>query len=57
MSAQVGMRHNPNLRSIYIRLANKGNYVKVVLTTLMRRLIILENVQLRDNRVWERHHT
>ncbi|WP_456304341.1 transposase [Acetobacter thailandicus] len=53
----MAMRHNPDLRSIYLSLTNKGKHAKVALTALMRRLVILANVLLRNNRLWEARHT
>lgn len=57
MPALVAMRHNPDLQSIYLRLTDKGKHAKVALTALMRRLVILANVLLRNDRLWEPRHT
>ena len=51
------MRHNPDLRSIYLSPKDKGKHAKVALTALMRRLVILANVLLRNDRLWEPRHT
>lgn len=51
------MRHNPDLQSIYLRLTDKGKHAKVALIALMRRLVILANVLLRNDRLWEPRHT
>ncbi|MCI1547109.1 MAG: transposase [Acetobacter indonesiensis] len=49
MPALVAMRHNPDLQSISLRRTDKGKYAKVALTALMRRLVILANVLLRND--------
>ncbi|AFW01802.1 transposase IS116/IS110/IS902 family protein [Gluconobacter oxydans H24] len=57
MPALVAVRYNPDLRSIYLSLTDKGKHAKVALTALMRRLVILANVLLRNDRLWEPRHT
>lgn len=53
MPALVAMRHNPDLRSTYLSLMDKRKHAKVALTALMRRLVLLANVLLRNDRVFE----
>ena len=53
MSALVAMRHNAILKPIYERLINRGKKPKVALVALMRKLIIMMNAMVRDNKPWE----
>jgi transposase len=43
MAALVASRHNPILRSLYLRLLTRGKAKKLALTALMRKLIVLAN--------------
>jgi transposase len=55
MPALVAMRHNPNLKAKYIALIAAGKPAKVALVALMRKLIILVNALIRDDREWEKN--
>jgi len=48
MAALVASRHNPVLKSLYRRLLANGNAKKLALTVLMRKLIILANLLLKN---------
>ena len=52
MPALVAMRHNPDLKTKYTALIAAGKPAKVALVALMRKLIILVNTLIRDNREW-----
>jgi transposase len=52
MPALVAARYNPDLKAKYKQLTNAGKPAKVALTAIMRKLIIMANVLLRDNRNW-----
>jgi transposase len=52
MPALVAMRFNPDLKRSYESLVSRGKYPKLAITAVMRRLVILANALLRDNRVW-----
>lgn len=52
MPALVAMRFNPDLRAAYDRLKAAGKASKVAITAIMRRLVVLANALLRDNRNW-----
>jgi transposase len=52
MPALVAARFNPDLKAKYKQLTNAGKPAKVALTAIMRKLIIMANVLLRDNRNW-----
>lgn len=52
MPALVAARYNPDLTAVYQRLISAGKPPKVALTALMRKLVILANALLRDDRTW-----
>lgn len=55
MPALVAMRHNPDLKAKYAALIAVGKPAKVALIALMRKLIILVNTLIGDNREWEKN--
>lgn len=54
MPAVVACRFNPDLKAKYDQLIAAGKPAKVAITAIMRRLIILANALIRDNRLWEK---
>jgi len=52
MPALVACRFNPDMKAKYERLKQNGKPPKVAITAIMRKLIILANALLRDNRKW-----
>lgn len=52
MPALVAARFNPDLKAKYQTLIKAGKPTKVALTAIMRKLIILANALLRDQRHW-----
>jgi transposase len=52
MAALVGARHNPVLRPYYQRLRAAGKPAKVALTACMRKLLIILNSMLKQQRSW-----
>jgi transposase len=52
MPALVASRHNPDMRALYTRMVEAGKPAKVALTAIMRKLIILANTLVKENRVW-----
>jgi transposase len=52
MPALVAMRFNPDLKRVYSRLVDSGKHAKLAITAVMRKLVILENALLRDDRTW-----
>jgi transposase len=52
MAALVAARHNPVLRTFYQRLRAAGKPAKVALTAVARKLLVLLNAILRDQRPW-----
>ena len=57
MPALAAARFNHDLMTVYNRLINAGKPPKVALTALMRKLIILANALLRDQRAWAEKQT
>jgi len=56
MAASVAARFNPDLKAFYDRLRQAGKPPKLALTALMRKLVILANTLLAENRPWEPRH-
>lgn len=52
MAALAAARYNPQLREDYQRLRAAGKQAKVALTALMRKLVVLANVLIKENRTW-----
>jgi len=52
MPALVACRFNPDMKAKYEQLKQNGKPPKVAITAIMRKLIILANALLRDNRKW-----
>lgn len=52
MPALVAMRFNPDLRAKYQAMMKAGKPPKVAITTLMRKLIELANILIKENRNW-----
>jgi len=52
MAALVASRYNADMKQKYNALVDKGKPPKVALTAVMRKLIILANALIRDNRTW-----
>jgi len=52
MAALVATRYNADMKQKYEILVGKGKPPKVALTAVMRKLIILANALIRDNRKW-----
>ena len=51
-AALSAARHNPNLNAFYKRLIAIGKKPKVALTAVMRKLVVLANTLLKENRLW-----
>ena len=56
MAALSAARFNPALRAFHDRLIKKGKLAKVALTAVMRKLLVLANTLVRENRKWEPLH-
>ncbi len=52
MAALTAMTYNPELKALYARLKARGKHHKVALVAVMRKLVILANVLLRNDRTW-----
>ena len=52
MAATSAAVHNPDMKVISDRLKGVGKKHKVVIVAIMRKLVILANVLLRDGRHW-----
>jgi transposase len=56
MPAQSAAQHNPDLKAFYGRLIAKGKEAMVALTAVMRKLLVLANTLVREDRLWEPTH-
>ncbi|MBB3964914.1 transposase, partial [Rhizobium metallidurans] len=52
MAALSACRYNPDMKIFATRLKDKGKQAKVVLTAVMRKLVVLANTLLAENRCW-----
>lgn len=52
MAALSAARHNPQLKQCYTRLVKAGKKAKVALVALMRKLVVLANVLIKEDRQW-----
>lgn len=52
MAALVATRFNPDMKRKYQDLIKNGKPPKVAITAIMRKLIILANALIKDNRIW-----
>jgi transposase len=56
MAAVSAARFNPALKAFYDRLLANGKKPKVALIAVMRKLVVLANTLVCENRTWEPHH-
>jgi transposase len=52
MPALVAIRHNPQLKEKYEALRQAGKPAKVAIVAIMRKIVIVANALIRDNRKW-----
>ena len=52
MAALTAVQHNPDLQRVFLRLKAAGKSHKVAIVAVMRKLIVLANVLLRETRPW-----
>lgn len=53
MAAMTAKTHNKTLRDLFDRLVEKGKPKKVALTAVMRKIVVIVNAMLRDDKLWE----
>jgi transposase len=53
LPALSAARFNPDLKAVYDRLRARGKPAKLALVAVMRKLVILANVLVRDDRTWQ----
>ena len=56
MAAVAASRCNPDLKAFYARLRAAGKAAKLALTAVMRKLVILANTLIREDRHWTPKH-
>lgn len=52
MPALVASRFNDDLKEKYDQLIKAGKPAKIAITAIMRKLIVLANTLVRQNRLW-----
>jgi transposase len=52
MAAVMGVRYNPVLRDLSLRLCAAGKPKKLALTACMRKLLTILNAMVRDHTTW-----
>ena len=52
MAAVTAVRHNPDMGRKYRELRERGKPPKVALTAIMRKMIVLANTLMRQDRLW-----
>jgi len=57
MPALVACTYNPDMKVVYQRLKDAGKPSKVAITAVMRKLIILANTLVKNNRAWSEIRT
>jgi transposase len=53
MATLVASRHNPVIRNFYRRLLARGKLKQVALVACMRKLLVILNAMIRDNKTWQ----
>jgi transposase len=53
MATLVAIRHNKVIRNFYERLLAKGKLKKIALVACMRKLLVILNAMIRDNKTWQ----
>lgn len=53
MAALSAIKHNENLKQIYIELRTRAKPFKVAIVAIMRRLLCIMNAMVRDNTSWQ----
>lgn len=54
-AALSAARHNPDLSAFHKRLVENGKKPKVALTAVMRKLVVLANTLIKEDRLWINH--
>ena len=57
MPALVAKRHNPDMAEKYNAMKQTGKPAKVIITAIMRKLIILANTLVKEQRMWAKNPT
>jgi transposase len=56
MPANSAKQHNPDLKIFHDRLIKAGKLAKVAITAVMRKLLVLANTLVREDRLWQPKH-
>jgi len=53
MAARSAIRYNPALKAFYRRLRDDGKGFKIAITAVMRKLVVLANTLVSQDRLWQ----
>jgi transposase len=53
MPALVATRFNPDMKAKYDSMVKAGKMAKVAITAIMRKMVVLANVLIKEDRLWE----
>ena len=53
MATLVAIRHKPVIQQFYARLLANGKLKKAALVACMRKMLVILNAMLRDNKAWQ----
>ena len=57
MATLPAIRFNPPIRDFYKHLRDQGKAPKLTITATMRKLLIMANSIIQQDRPWTQHHT
>ena len=52
MAVMCAVQHNPIIKAFYQRLVAAGKHKKVALTACIRKMVVMLNAMVRDNKMW-----
>jgi len=53
MAMLSAIQHNPTMKAFYDKLVSQGKHKKVAITACMRKMIVILNAMVRDQREWQ----
>ena len=57
MAALVAVGHTPVIKATFLRLSAKGKKAKIALVACMRKLLVILNAMIRDQKPWRQTST
>ena len=56
MATMTAVQHNPVIKRTYQRLLAAGKLKKVALTACLRKILVILNAMVRDNKMWNENY-